>query len=481
MRTLLTVAAFAGKEIRQVLRQPRLIVVLIAGPFLILGLFAAGFQATFPTLRTLVVAPPGSPLAPADVTDTDLGRVEVVDVVETPDGARGRLAADEVDLVIVLPEGPVGVDGEQAVVTVLHSRVDPFDTTAVATAARTAVDRLNRTVLGEAIGQVRSESGEVTVAVDDARADTAALDAAIAAGDTAGAEAARGRLADRLGNLEDTIPTGVPTGGDTDARTEVGDLRTDVEALDVTDPTAGERVAAVDERLGLVADSLDTAEAVPTEVILEPFVADVQTVSGIDVPFTIYYTPAVMIVLLQHVIVTFAALSIVNERMLGTTELFRVGPMRPGALLAGKALGYLTVGAVIATLLAVGAVYAFGTPMAGDWAWLGVVLGLVMVASIGLGFVVAATADTDAQAVQYAMLVLLFTIFFGGLLVSVDRLTDTVRYLGLLVPATPATTGLHDVMFRGRPPSTATLAILGGYAVVAMGLARWAFGRRAVA
>lgn len=161
--------------------------------------------------------------------------------------------------------------------------------------------------------------------------------------------------------------------------------------------------------------------------------------------------------------------------------MFRVGPIRTGEFLAGKFLGYALLGIVVAALLMAGVVFLFGTPMLGSWAWLVLVLALTMAASLGLGFIIAAAANSDAQAVQFAMLALLFTIFFSGLVVSLSRLADGVRQVAYLAPATAGTAGLQDVMFRGQAPTSTTLTILVGYAVVSLSLAYLWLRRRQVA
>lgn len=80
-----------------------------------------------------------------------------------------------------------------------------------------------------------------------------------------------------------------------------------------------------------------------------------------------------------------------------------------------------------------------------------------------------------------ALLALLFTIFFSGLVVSLSRLADGVRQVAYLAPATAGTGALQDVMFRGHAPSAFHLTVLGAYAVVSLGLAYMWLRRRRVA
>ncbi len=55
--------------------------------------------------------------------------------------------------------------------------------------------------------------------------------------------------------------------------------------------------------------------------------------------------------LLQHIAVTLAALSMVRERLLGTVELFRVSPVSPSEILTGKYVSFMLLLGVVAAVL----------------------------------------------------------------------------------------------------------------------------------
>ena len=61
----------------EVLRQPRLVLMLIIGPFLILLAFGLGYDATRPPLEAIVVMPPDSAL---QGQDEDLSEVPIMAV-----------------------------------------------------------------------------------------------------------------------------------------------------------------------------------------------------------------------------------------------------------------------------------------------------------------------------------------------------------------------------------------------------------------
>src|SRR3982750_3378155 len=57
-RRFIRVGAFISKEVNEIRRQPRLILSLILGPFLILLLFGLGYQGQSSKLNAIVVIPP---------------------------------------------------------------------------------------------------------------------------------------------------------------------------------------------------------------------------------------------------------------------------------------------------------------------------------------------------------------------------------------------------------------------------------------
>lgn len=497
MSSLVRIVAFAGKEIRHVLRQPRLMIVLVIGPFVILGLFAAGFQPDPPPLRTLLVLPEGSQFEQriSEFEEQLSDDVEVVGSTSDEQAARRDLSEGDVDLVVVTPADAVETirSDEHATVMVYHDRLDPFDRAFIAVSARSAVDELNRVVLSEVAAVAQERAGDYDEALPAARESAAHMAEALESGDETEAREARSDALESLGVVESQVASSSnflegfdqsvgSSSSDSDSLTgTLSDFEGRISDIDPADPAAVEDARAVEADLAELERALADFQSVSPEVIVQPFVAETKAVVGEEIPLTTYYAPAVVVVLLQHVVLTFAALSIVGERSLGTTELFRVGPLRTGELVAGKFLGYASIGLVVAGLLIALVVVAFGAPVAGSVAWLLATVGLTIAASLGLGFLIASVAGSEAQAVQFSMMALLFTIFFSGLVVSLSRLLDAVRPLAYLVPATAGTEGLQDVMFRGVPPSASMLAILGGYVVVSFGLAYLWLRRRQVA
>jgi len=240
------------------------------------------------------------------------------------------------------------------------------------------------------------------------------------------------------------------------------------ESTDALPPLSGD--------LELVEEELDVLRGIAPEVLVSPFVAVTSNFQGVDVEFSHYYVPGVVVVLLQHLALTFAALSLVRDRALGTVELFRVSPLTGGETLIGKYLAYTTLGMVVCGALVVAAVFGFGFEVAGSWLWFGVIVLLVLLAALGAGFVVSAVARTESEAVQYAMIMLLVAIFFSGFFISLERLIPPIRAVSYLIPATYGIMGLQDVAFRGQAPRIESVggeaALAAVLLVAALGLIR---------
>lgn len=225
-----------------------------------------------------------------------------------------------------------------------------------------------------------------------------------------------------------------------------------------------------------VEDEIPYADLAP-QVLVSPFRGETELLTGSPVSLADFYAPAVVIVLLQHLAVTLLGLSVVRERTLGANELFRVSPLRTSEYVVGKFLAYLALGGVVGAALMGLLVFGLGTPMHGSWLALAGVLGVLLFTSIALGLTVAAVANTDSQAVQYAMLVLLATIFLSGFLLSLERFVPIARPVAWLLPASYGIQLVRDIMLRGGPVDTTVLFGLAGYgvvfAVIAVLLVRW--------
>lgn len=484
-RSLIRVSSFLRKEIVEVLRQPRLVLTLVLGPFLILLLFAAGLKEFDPPVRTAFVAPEDDRLAQMveEFAEGQQERLIVEGVTQDEEEALDRLRNGTLDLVVVFPQDAVGTirGNERAAIVLYHNQIDPVETRAIVLFARTAVDQANQQVLQAAVEEGQLEAGDAGERITMARERVDLARAALEVAEDAEAQRQIGLLRADIALLAGAallVPGMVAADGEEVSNRER--LQAIAEQLDAAAENPDQALAElgeIDAELAQLEAGAQVFRGLSPQVIVTPFTAQVERVAAGSVRLQDFYAPAVLVLLMQHMVVTFVGLSVVREEQLGTTELFRIAPLGTVETLIGKYIAYTLIsGFVTAALLAL-LIFGLGVPMAGSWAVLVAGVAAVLFASIGLGFIVALLARTDSQAVQYAMMVLLANIFLSGFLISLERFLPLARGVAWLLPATYGIQLLRSVMLRGTADQPLLLAALVGIGGVLFVLS-WVMLRR---
>jgi ABC-2 type transport system permease protein len=129
---------------------------------------------------------------------------------------------------------------------------------------------------------------------------------------------------------------------------------------------------------------------------------------------------------------------------------FRVAPVTSMELLIGKYVAYAVLSLAVSAVVGVLLVGALGVPLLGGWLpFIGIVL-LLTFASLGVGLLISLIADSERQAVQLSMLVLLASVFFSGFVLPVTDFATWTQYLAYALPVTHGIGLLQDQMLRGE-------------------------------
>ena len=104
-------------------------------------------------------------------------------------------------------------------------------------------------------------------------------------------------------------------------------------------------------------------------------------------------------------------------------------------------------------------------------------MALLVLASIGLGLFISIISDSERQAVQLSLLVLLASVFFSGFVISIDEFIPAVRAAAFMLPVTHGVRLMQDLMLRGSTAAEWQIAALGVIAAVFF-LATWLLLRR---
>jgi len=370
-RSLTYVLALFSKEVSEVFRQPRLILSLILGPFLILLVFGLSFKGGLPHFRIALVIPPNavSPQQQDELEKAILTDFTIVSDDSNLAAAETKLRNGDVEIVEILPSDFVQnvQEGRQSTVKFEYSEIDPTNESWVQYLGSSQVEALNRIILRQAIGRMQQQSH--------------------------------------------VLPNVAP------------------------------------------------------QTVVSPLVPQYTNLRGKTLSFVTFYAPSVFALLLQHISVTLGALSLVRERLRGILEMFHVAPIPSASIIDGKYLGYIFFLAIITGLLLVLLLF-LGVPFLGN-IWLFVAFcALLIVASLGVGFVFSCISNSDSTAIQLSMLMLLVSIFFSGFFLPIANFERFMQPLMNLIPLTQGIEGFQNILLKGYAPSLANWLYLAGVALI---------------
>lgn len=411
-KSLMRISSFISKELTEIYRQPRLILTLVLGPFLIMFLFGMAYPDRGRTLRTTIVVTDPNSFQKEIVAFTAAFKSSLVDYVRVSDKeqALAKLAINQTDMVIVVPDIPWETiqSNQQAEFLIYHNEVDPFQVGYIQSVARVYVDEINSQFLRSMVeqGQVDSDSLQSN------------LKTAIV----------------KTQELQIAIPTGM----------------------------GNARAAIIEKDLTALHEKLTTFRSLASGVMVRPFSVKI---FGLSDPLTVtgFFAPAVIVLLLQHFSITFASLSIVRETRSGIMELFSVSPITAFETLAGKYISYLFFEIILAGIITTLAVWLLKIPILGHMQDYALAVVVLLFTSLGVGFFISLISETDTQAVQYSMLLLLASIFFSGFFLDLRLMREPITVLAWSLPATYGIRMLQDIMLRG---SSIPLLIFLGIAAI---------------
>ena len=403
----------------------------------------------------------------------------------------------QVDLVIVEPGDATSTikNNQQAVFTLYHHEIDPVQVSYINYLGWLYVGVVNQQVLRSFAVQGQKDAVNLHTNLQEAHQNVSAMRQAVQSGDETLAQQKQQGLASNvdavsqavgasLGLLDSLQQTKGTNGGNADpVQSTLTDLRQNTNQLSNSTGTKDERLARLDKIDKDITDldgKLAEFQSIDPSIIVSPFRSETKSVANVQPSISDFFAPAVLALLLQHLAVTFAALSIVRERNVGTMELFRVSPLSAAEALFGKYISYMLFGGVIAAILSALLVFALHVPMLGNWWYFALVIAAVLFTSLGIGFAISIVSQTDSQAVQYSMIILLASVFFSGFIMSLDMLWEPVRVISWLLPTTYGTLLLRDIALRGIDPNWVLLGGLIAIGLVLM-LISWRLMRRLIA
>jgi ribosome-dependent ATPase len=194
-----------------------------------------------------------------------------------------------------------------------------------------------------------------------------------------------------------------------------------------------------------------------------------------DFKSVVAIVPGTIMLLLMLIPAMLTAVGVVREKELGSIANLYVSPAGIGEFLVGKQLAYILISFVAFLLLTGLAAPVFGLIPKGSIAALAIAALLYVAASTAFGLLVSAFVSTQVAAIfAAAILCMVPTVNFSGLLYPTATLEGPARFFGRMFPASwfqTVTLGVFDkgLGFADFLPQIAALA---GFGLGFLGLAR---------
>src|SRR5947208_205578 len=149
-----------------------------------------------------------------------------------------------------------------------------------------------------------------------------------------------------------------------------------------------------------------------------------------------FMIPGLLGLILQFQTLILTAFAVVRERERGTLEQLVVTPIKPWELMLGKILPYTVTAFAGATTALLAGRLLFGVEVAGSVGLLAALSVLFLLGSLGIGLLISTVSQTQGQAVQMAMFIILPTLMLSGFMFPREGMPWLIQQLGLLIPLT---------------------------------------------
>lgn len=144
--------------------------------------------------------------------------------------------------------------------------------------------------------------------------------------------------------------------------------------------------------------------------------------------------PAMLLILIPAILM---AVSVAKEKELGSITNFYVTPTTRFEFLIGKQLPYVGIALINFVLLTLMAVYVFGVPLKGSLSVLTLGAVLYVFCTTGLGLLTSCFTNSQVAAVfATAIIAMMPTVQFSGMMQPVSTLSGTAQLIGNLWPTT---------------------------------------------
>ena len=190
---------------------------------------------------------------------------------------------------------------------------------------------------------------------------------------------------------------------------------------------------------------------------------------------TWYLVPGLIVLIMTLVGAFLTAMVMAREWERGTLEALFVSPVRPSEILLAKIIPYFMVGMLGLGMCLLAARFLFEVPMYGSLLIVLVSSMLYLLVALGLGLLISSVTRNQFLASQLALITSFMpALMLSGFFFDLRNVPTVIHFIGNALPATYFMELIRTLFLAGNiwPMIFKNCAILAGYAVVLLGLAR---------
>jgi ABC-2 type transport system permease protein len=160
--------------------------------------------------------------------------------------------------------------------------------------------------------------------------------------------------------------------------------------------------------------------------------------------------PGLMGVMLTMTMIIITALAITRERERGTMENLLSTPARPGEVMIGKIVPYITVGYIQVFLILLASKFLFDVPIVGSVLLLLVLTFPFIVANLAVGITFSTIGRNQLQAVQMAFFFFLPSLLLSGYMFPFRGMPGWAQDIGEMLPLTHFLRVVRGILLKGN-------------------------------
>lgn len=160
--------------------------------------------------------------------------------------------------------------------------------------------------------------------------------------------------------------------------------------------------------------------------------------------------PGLIGTILTMTMVMLTSLAMTRERERGTMENLLATPVKPVEVMIGKILPYVLIGYIQLIVILMAAYFVFDVPMFGSFPLLLLMIGVFMIANLGVGFTFSTLAKNQLQAMQMTFFFFLPSMLISGFMFPFRAMPHWAQYLGEILPLTHFLRIVRGIMLKGN-------------------------------